>query len=283
MPKDIHTSKVTLRQLSKVDVYQPQSVTKEGMYNGEEFYIQFEALELLPGVPVNPPTIKDLIVWDKAFYVSWEFAGFFTSFEVTVTEAGSEIFIGTTDEFNISLKTHLDNNVEYSLTISSKGGLVDQVSNVITFTLVSKVPTNVKLDQKSDTGGAFSWDSVSDVLGYEILVTDKGTGEQFSYTSDTNNIVIDDLTQFKSYTFKVRSVSQRSLFSSDYSNTVDFSTNSFAIVVNETSDKAKAFVYIEYIEYNDNEFGEVNVSTIDSSTYIDVITNETNSNTINIS
>lgn len=225
MSKDIYANKIEFRQIVGADVYQPDEVIKRGSHNDKEFSVLINYGELPIGVPPEPPEIIQLTPWDAAFYVAWEFEWYYEQFTVIVTEAGTEIFNGTTDDKSLTLESNLENDVEYSITVTADGSPGNQVSDPTLFTLTNKTPTGLGVEETFDNGGSFSWDSVSGAAGYELLVTDVDTSEEFEYSTTSTNIDITNLEISKSYDIQVRATAEGGIFSpSSYSNKLRFET-----------------------------------------------------------
>lgn len=191
-----------------------------GSVDNETYIVEVKERDLVAGTAYAAPAITDLVAWDEAFYVQWEYFGIYEYFEVTVTEEGSEVFRGRTEEFDLQFSSHLVNDVQYSLTVKVVGGEVPQESNTTLFTLADKTPINYSIDNLTSDNISVSWDDlVTNYSYYKVYLKNVNLGVVIKEVIvNQPNITLGIPDPTISYETWVTSVSALNIFESDKSN-----------------------------------------------------------------
>lgn len=283
MSKSIYVNTVELKQISSIDVYQPEQVVKKGVHNNEEFSVLIRSSDLLPGVLPDNPVIDNLIAWDEAFYVEWTYNGSFEYFEIIITKSGTEVFRGETENFNLQFSSHLVNNVQYSLTVKVIGGRVARESNANLFTLTNKVPINYSIDSLSSTNLSVSWDDLTtDYSYYKVYLKDLSLNSIVKEViTEQTNLSLSIPNSDHSYETWVVSVSAFSIFESGKSNIeviVAPPTNLSYNVQNDSVtfnwDNTSVDGYNLYVKSSGGAYVKENSSLINTNSYL--LENQTN-------
>lgn len=281
---NIRRKKVKLNLSNKAHIYKPPVCREKGEIDGEKFTIVIKDGENPEGTPPKAAENLNLIAWDEVVYLTWDLpTGAYDSQMITIKRGetiADEIEIDSKSLNELEIPENIVNDIEHEFYVTAIASSIEVDSDSVFGTPEDKTPENLEVGDVIIGGVDLSWDNVNNIKGFEVVFL-LGSEVVREFSTTNNSVSVESLDNGV-YEAKVRSVSVSELFTSDYSNVVEFFTSTapenFDVQVSGT-DVTFSWDEVENVEgYNiyykeasGSFYSLLNSSPIESTSYEDTV------------